>query len=37
MVEYCIDKPYSFIYVNATNPNKKEMFRCGFDKILVIP
>jgi hypothetical protein len=36
LVEYCLDKPYSFMFVNATNPNKKEMYRCGFNSILVI-
>ena len=36
LVEYCLDKPYSFMFVNGTNPNKKEMYRCGFDSVLVI-
>jgi len=36
LVEYCLDKPFSFLFVNTTNPNKKEVFRCGFDEILVI-
>jgi shikimate kinase len=36
LVEYVLDKPYSFLFLNATNPKKKEMFRCGFDDVIVI-
>ena len=37
LVEYCLDKQYSFLFLNATNPNKKKMYRCGFENILAIP
>ena len=37
LVEYCLDKQYSFLFLNATNPNKKKMYRCGFEHILAIP
>jgi len=36
IVEYALEDPYSFMFVNATNPNKKEMYRKKFDEILVI-
>jgi hypothetical protein len=36
IVEYALKNPYSFMFVNATNPNKKEMYRKMFDEILVI-
>jgi hypothetical protein len=36
LINYCLDKPYSFMFVNRDNPNKKEMYRCGFDTILEI-
>jgi hypothetical protein len=36
LVEYALKEPYSFMFVNATNPNKKEMYRKTFDEILVI-
>jgi len=36
LVEYAIKQPYSFMFVNATNPNKKEMYRKTFDEILII-
>lgn len=37
LVKYAIDEPYSFLFVNCTIPNKKKMFRKGFEQILVIP
>lgn len=36
LVEYALTEPYSFMFINATNPNKKEMYRRKFDEILVI-
>lgn len=36
LVEYALEEPYSFMFVNATNPNKKEMYRKGFNEILII-
>lgn len=36
LVKHAIDKPFSFIFVNGTHTNKKEMFRRGFDTILKI-
>ena len=36
LVEYCLDEPFSFMFINGTNPNKKEMYRCGFGTILAI-
>ena len=36
LVNYALKEPYSFMFVNATNPNKKEMYRKTFDEILVI-
>lgn len=36
LVEFCLAKPYSFMFVNNTNPNKKLKFRCGFDNVLAI-
>ncbi len=36
LVEYSLKDPYSFMFINDTNPNKKEMYRKKFDEILVI-
>jgi hypothetical protein len=37
MVEACLTRPYSFMFINNTIPNKKKQFRCGFGEVLVIP
>jgi energy-coupling factor transporter ATP-binding protein EcfA2 len=36
VVQYVLNEPYSFLFVNATNPNKKEMYHKGFNEVLVI-
>jgi len=36
LVDYALEKPYSFLFMNATNPNKKKMFRKNFDEVLEI-
>jgi hypothetical protein len=36
VVDYALEEPYSFLFMNATNPNKKQMFRKRFDEILTI-
>ena len=36
VVDYALEEPYSFLFMNATNPNKKEMYRKRFDEILTI-
>ncbi len=36
LVEYAIKEPYSFMFINYTNPNKKEIYRKKFDEILII-
>lgn len=36
VVDYALKDPYSFLFINSTNPNKKEMYRKNFDEILII-
>jgi hypothetical protein len=36
VVNYALDEPYSFLFMNATNPNKKKMYRKKFDEVLVL-
>ena len=36
VVDYGLEEPYSFLFMNATNPNKKQMYRKRFDEILTI-
>jgi hypothetical protein len=36
LVDYALEEPYSFLFMNATNPNKKKMFRKKFDEVLEI-
>lgn len=36
MIKYALDDPYSFLFYNRTNPNKKEAYRKNFDVILTI-
>jgi len=36
LVEFCLTKPYSFMFVNNTHTNKKLKFRCGFGQVLAI-
>lgn len=36
LVNFALAKPYSFMFVNATVSNKKEMYRLCFDTILII-
>jgi len=36
LVDYALENPYSFIFVNATHTNKKEAYRKGFNEILII-
>ena len=36
MIKYSLEEPFSFMFYNRTNPNKKEAYRKKFDKILKI-
>jgi len=36
MVKFALDKPYSFLFVNGTHPNKRLMYRRGFCDVLTI-
>jgi len=36
LVDYALDEPYSFLFMNATNPDKKKMYRKKFDTLLEI-
>ena len=36
LVNYAIEEPYSFLFVNGTNPNKKKQFRLGFNEGLIL-
>lgn len=36
VVDYALEEPYSFLFMNATNPDKKQMYRKRFDEILTI-
>ena len=36
LVKHAINEPYSFMFVNGTIPDKRKMFRKGFDTILKI-
>jgi len=36
MVKYATAQKYSFLFINCTHPDKKQMFRKNFDEILVI-
>ena len=36
LVDYALEEPYSFLFMNATNPDKKQMYRKRFDEILNI-
>jgi len=36
MIKYALNEPYSFLFYNRTNPNKKQAYRQGFETILKI-
>ncbi len=36
MIKFSLSEPYSFLFYNRTNPNKKEAYRKGFSSILAI-
>jgi len=36
LIKHAIEEPYSFLFYNCTNPNKKEAYRKNFDKVLKI-